>query len=346
MTSKSLKKLLSDHRARGPGDRARRAARAREGRRARGAAQAARRVVADLFRRLFRQALQRAETDRSHDGEEPDAGVDHPPHVGRGRAGRRRRRPLPRGGGAPVIVGGEGPADLPAGAGQREGHAADGRRHALHHLARQRLGARRARRPRALALLLAHQGQHADRQPRRRHVERLPLHGDARQLPDLARREDRQGALEQGPRGLQSAVPLDVRADHRRQPRDGRHGQRSRFARLHAVVRSADRRAAVAVLYRADEAGRSGHRYVGQPRSREVRRRASVAAGRLRSGDAPLHLRHRQSDSRVHAGPRRWRQPVHLRADRRQCRHRQDGLGTSRRRRTTCTTGIPRRRRS
>ena len=48
-------------------------------------------------------------------------------------------------------------------------------RHALRHLARQRLGARRPRRPRAVALLLAHPGQHADRQPRRRHLERLPV---------------------------------------------------------------------------------------------------------------------------------------------------------------------------
>ena len=81
----------------------------------------------------------------------------------------------------------------------------------LHHDARQRLGARRARRPRALALLLEDARRHPHRQSRARHVEQLPLHGDARQLPGVARREDRQGALAQGHRRLQPAVLLDDR---------------------------------------------------------------------------------------------------------------------------------------
>ncbi len=65
-----------------------------------------------------------------------------------------------------------------------------------------------ARRPRDLALLLALQGAPiANRGVG--HVEHFLLHGDARQLPDLARREDRQGALEQGPRTFNQQYFLD-----------------------------------------------------------------------------------------------------------------------------------------
>ena len=51
-----------------------------------------------------------------------------------------------------------------------------------------------------------------------------------------------------------------------------------------------------------------------------------VAARRLRSGDAALHLRHRQSDAGVHRRGAHRRQPLHLLARRRQRRHRQDGV--------------------
>ena len=141
--------------------------------------------------------------------------------------------------------------------------------------ARQRVGARRARRPRAVALLLEDARRHAHRQPRPRHVARLALHGDARQLPRLARREDGQGALAQGHRRLQPAVLLDDGADRHRQPRDRRHGQRPRLAGIPAVVRSRDRRAAVEALHGADESRRSGPRHVAEPRSRAARRRRS-----------------------------------------------------------------------
>ena len=53
---------------------------------------------------------------------------------------------------------------------------------------------------------------------------------------------------------------------------------------------------------------------------------AAVAAGRLRSRDEALHLRHRQPDPAYTAGPRRRRQPLHVLARRRQRRHRQDGV--------------------
>ena len=57
-----------------------------------------------------------------------------------------------------------------------------------------------------------------------------------------------------------------------------RHRQRSRHAGIPAVVRSGDRRAAVEVLHRADEPGRSGAGHVAEPRRRAARRRAAVAA--------------------------------------------------------------------
>ena len=71
-----------------------------------------------------------------------------------------------------------------------------------------------------------------------------------------------------------------------------------------------------------------------------------VAARRLRSGDAPVHLRHRQPDAGLHGrraraattcSPARWSPSTSTPARWR---------GTSRRRRTTRTTGIRRRRRS
>ena len=107
-----------------------------------------------------------------------------------------------------------------------------------------------------------------------------------------------------------------------------------------------DRRAAVEALHRADEAGRSRARHLGQPRRGAPRRRAAVAARRLRSGDEALHLRHRQPDARptrpaaaraTTCSRARWSPSTSTPARWR---------GTSRRRRTTCTTGIRRRRRS
>ena len=205
-------------------------------------------------------------------------------------------------------------------------HAAPGRRHALRHDARQRVGDGRARRPRAVALPLEDPRRHAHRQSRRRDLERLSLLRNAGQLPRLARGEDRQGALARRDRQLRRAVLLDDRADHRRQPRDRRHRQRPRHAGLPAVVRRGDRQVAMEVLYRADEPRRSGARHVGQSRSGASRRRHAVAAGRLRSRDQALYLRHRQSDPRLHRRPRRRRQPLYLLADRGQRRHRQDGV--------------------
>ena len=161
------------------------------------AAQAARGLVADLLRRLLRQALQRAEADQPDDREEPHA------RLGR-RAQRRARESRRRFGGGGAAAAGRSSAarapaiSSPAAAARSRASRAHGGRHALRHDARQRLGARRARRARAVALLLEDARRHAHRQSRPRDVEQLPLHGDARQLPGVARREDRQGALAQG----------------------------------------------------------------------------------------------------------------------------------------------------
>ena len=74
-------------------------------------------------------------------------------------------------------------------------------------------------------------------------------------------------------------------------------------------------------------AGDPGRRDMAEPRGGAPRRRPAVGARRLRSRDAPVHLRHRQSDARLHAGrPRHGRRAVHLLARRGQRRHRQDGL--------------------
>ena len=91
--------------------------------------------------------------------------------------------------------------------------------------------------------------------------------------------------------------------------------------------------------------GDPGSRDLEEPRCGAPRRRAAVAAGRLRSRDASLHLRHRQPDARLHCGPAA-RATISSRArSSPSTSTRARWRGTSRRRRTTRTTGIPRRRR-
>ena len=106
-------------------------------------------------------------------------------------------------------------------------------------------------------------------------VAQLPVLRDARQLPRLARREDRQGALARRDRGLQPAVLLHHGADRRRRSRAGRHRQRPRRPGVPAVVRSGDRQAEMDLLHRADEAGRSRASTPGRTWRRRV-----TAAGR------------------------------------------------------------------
>ena len=153
------------------------------------------RLVADVLRGLHRPALQRADEHQPSHGQEPVAGVgvERDARIRRwrrrARGSRRRRRWRQR------HRGRARDDRLPAGRRLRhQGHAADGGRHALRVHARQRLGDRRARRPRDLALLLENARRHPHRQSRPRHLERLPLHGDARQLSRVARREDGQAS--------------------------------------------------------------------------------------------------------------------------------------------------------
>ena len=93
-----------------------------------------------------------------------------------------------------------------------------------------------------------------------------------------------------------------------------------------AVLRSRDRRAPVEVLHRPDEPGRSRARHVAEPRRRAARRRAGVAAGRLRSptrsstSSAPA-TRRRPTPRAAARG-----QSLHRFAHRGQRRHRQDGV--------------------
>ena len=157
--------------------------------------------------------------------------------------------------------------------------------------------------------------------------QQLPVLRNARQLSRVARRADRQGALARRDRRLQSAVLLDDGADRRRQPRAGRDGQRPRRARIPAVLRSGNRQAAVDLLHRADEAGRSRPRHVAEPRPPRstAAARSGSPASTIRENEA-LHLRHRQPDAGLHRRRPQGRQPLHLLAGRRERRYRQDGV--------------------
>ena len=123
-------------------------------------------------------------------------------------------------------------------------------------------------------VLLEDARRHAHRQSRRGDLAQLPVLRDAGQLSGRARRDDRQGTVARRDRRLRRAVLLDPGADRRRQPRAGRHRQRSRHARVPAVVRRRDGQAAVEVLHGADEPRRSGARHVAEPRGGAPRRRS------------------------------------------------------------------------
>ena len=166
---------------------------------------AARRVVADLLRRLHRAPLQHADADQPVDAAEPRPGLG----IARFRAGigtdrTRRRRRRRAGVRRPRRRGRRDAADR-----GRRGHRRvqrrrtganprldpDGRRDPLRHVTRQRVGGRREGRHDPLAVLLEDTRRHAHRPSRRGHVARVPLHGDPRRLPGEDRREDRQGDL-------------------------------------------------------------------------------------------------------------------------------------------------------
>ena len=198
---------------------------------------AAGRIVADLFGRLYRPPLQRAHAGQpARPSRTLTLAWVSRVATGPGAAGRtscrcaacHRRRAWSDDAG--VI-----------GARDDQRINPSSRRRAVRDRARSRLGAGRARRPRVVAVLLENARRDAHRQPRRGDLEQLPVLRNARQLSRLARRANRQGALERRDRRLRRAVLLHAGADHRRQPRAGRHRQRSRHARLPAVVRRGDR---------------------------------------------------------------------------------------------------------
>ena len=76
--------------------------------------------------------------------------------------------------------------------------------------------------------------------------------------------------------------------------------------------------------------GDPGCRELGQPRRGALRRRAGLDAGRLRSRDQPLLLRDRKPDACLHdRAARAWRSFVHELADGGQRGHRENGVGVS-----------------
>ena len=235
-----------------------------------------------------------------------------------------------RGGGeaaAPIIVGGLGKGDLNTCGAPRLGGGilmVDGVIYMS--CARQRLGGGCARRHGALALLLEDPGRHAHGQPRHGHVAQQPLPGGARQLPDLPGCQNRQGEMEEGDFQLRPAVLLLGRSDCSRRSRAGRHRQRHGRSRFPAVVPSGNGRAPVDLLHGADDRRRSRGEDLGESRCGAAWRRPTVDSRSLRSGNPPLHVRHRQSDTGIHHRARRGRQPIHVLAGRGECGYRQDGV--------------------
>ena len=212
--------------------------------------------VADLQRRLHRPSVQHADE------------------------GQRQERPASQ----PRVV----LSSQRAGRGPDQGNAADGERRHLSHRPRSRVGHRRAHEPRDLALGEQGCGRHSDRQPRRRHQRRLPLRRDARLQSRVADDQGRQGALAKESLQSRSVLLRVGRADRHRRPRDlRRQRRRSRRARLPRVAQRGDGRARVALVRRAAECRRSGHRDVAESRRGEARRRHDLAARHLRSRSAP-----------------------------------------------------------
>ena len=131
-----------------------------------------------------------------------------------------------------------------------------------------------------MALLLEEPRRQEHRQPRARHVGPSPLHGHTRSAPGVARRRDRQRAVEPAEGRLPLGRLCDHGADGDSQSRvDGRRRRRPRRARLAGVPRSGNGRAAVEVV--RDAAGRrTGYRNLAERLCCRARGRRAVAAGR------------------------------------------------------------------
>ena len=143
-----------------------------------GAAQAGRRQLADVSRRLLGTAAQPADADHAGQRAPADAGV--------------------------------GVSDQSAAADQ--GHADPRQRRDLHHDARQPLGDRRAVGAADLALHVSGQRRLSHRPSRRGGLQGLRLPDDSRCASGRARRARRQGALECRDRRSRSGLLVDQRA--------------------------------------------------------------------------------------------------------------------------------------
>jgi alcohol dehydrogenase (cytochrome c) len=85
----------------------------------------------------------------------------------------------------------------------------------------------------------------------------------------------------------------------------------------------------VTALHRAHEEGRSRMGHLAQHGRGKTRRRPGLDAGLLRSGNPPLHFRHRESHPGLHGQnprPQNLHQSFYLRDCRGECGHGQDGL--------------------
>ena len=135
-------------------------------------------------------------------------------------------------------------------------------------------------------------------------VEQLSVHGDARRLPGLARCQDRQGALAQADRRTGARLFLDAGADRHRQSRAGGHGNDIDSP---GFLQSFDPETGDLQWKHYTvpmKKGDPGLGHLGQPGCGQARWRADLGSRRLRSGNAPLYLRHGQSHAGLHDGTR------------------------------------------
>ena len=292
--------------------------------------EAAGRLLAHLLGRLFRQALQLADADQSVQRQESDAGVGLASHRGRRRRGRRRRTAVDLAAAAlrPSSAA-KAPATPAAAAAARTSarpfcevngilyfstpdnawamDARDG--HELWHYFWKTKG-----------------GTHIGNRGLGMWGNWLYMETPDDYLVCLDARTGKERWHKEIANFNQQYFST-MAPDRDRQSHPHRHRQRSRRARLPAVARSGNRRRAVEVLHRADEEGRSRPRDLGQSGRRPARRRQRLDSRLLRSRNASLHLRHRQSVAGVHQSAQpRGRQSVHLLDRRDQRRYRQDGL--------------------
>ena len=168
---------------------------------------------------------------------------------------------------------------------------------------------------------LAHAGAVRARPPtrgrhhpgRRDDLQRQAVPRHLRQPRAGTRHEDRQGAVEPEVRRRQGGLLRHQRADCRQRraaDRDG--GRRVDDPRIHRRLGPRHRQEAVAPPHDSGTRRTRLGDVAEEQRRVEVRRRADVAFGLLRSGARPCLLGHRQCRALRSAATRRPRQPVHV----------------------------------